>query len=96
MAIFGLKFLSWQKGPRRIPSLLTPYELSRWVQRAICTADIINVSLSIDHREAILFKVEPKLANLALTEASKETHGLLFADSFVKDLDPYIGAFYGP
>ncbi|XP_063309149.1 uncharacterized protein LOC134609401, partial [Pelobates fuscus] len=70
-----------------------PEELCGWVQRAICIASSVNASLSIERRKAILFKIEPKLANLALTEAGKDAQGLLFGDSFIKDLGRFVGAF---
>ncbi|XP_040294434.1 glutamate receptor ionotropic, NMDA 2C [Bufo bufo] len=46
-----------------------PEELRGWIQRAICIAGNVNMSLFIERRKAILFKIEPKLANQALTEA---------------------------
>ncbi|XP_044157590.1 uncharacterized protein LOC122943702 [Bufo gargarizans] len=70
-----------------------PLELREWVQRAICVAGNVNTSLAIERRKAILFKVEPKLSNLALTEAGKEAQGLLFGESFIKDLGRFVGAF---
>ncbi|XP_044140078.1 uncharacterized protein LOC122930634 [Bufo gargarizans] len=63
-----------------------PVEVREWVQRAICIAGNANTSLAIERRKAILFKIEPKLSNLALTEAGKEAQGLLFGESFIKDL----------
>ncbi|XP_040298690.1 uncharacterized protein LOC121009547 [Bufo bufo] len=70
-----------------------PLELREWVQRAICIAGNVNTSLAIERRKAILFKIEPKLSNLALTEAGKEAQGLLFGESFIKDLGRFVGAF---
>ncbi|XP_040261452.1 uncharacterized protein LOC120977528 [Bufo bufo] len=70
-----------------------PVELREWVQRAICITGNVNTSLSMERRKAILFKIEPKLANLALTETGKEAQGLLFGESFIKDLGRYVGAF---
>ncbi|XP_040276167.1 uncharacterized protein LOC120991412 [Bufo bufo] len=70
-----------------------PLELREWVQRAICIAGNVNTSLAIERRKAILFKIEPKLSNLALTEAGKEAHGLLFGEPFIKDLGRFVGAF---
>ncbi|XP_044141355.1 uncharacterized protein LOC122931355 [Bufo gargarizans] len=70
-----------------------PLELREWVQRAICIAGNVNTSLAIERRKAILFKIEPKLSNLALTEAGKEAQGLLFGEPFIKDLGRFVGAF---
>lgn len=53
----------------------------------------VNTSFSIERRQVILLKVQSKLVNLALTKAGKETQGLLFGDSFVKELGRYVGAF---
>ncbi|XP_044148680.1 uncharacterized protein LOC122937730 isoform X2 [Bufo gargarizans] len=74
-------------------SPVDPEELTGWIQRAICIAGSTNSSLSIERRKAILFKIDPKLANLALTETGKEAQGQLFGDSFIKDLSRYVGAF---
>ncbi|XP_044130837.1 uncharacterized protein LOC122923981 [Bufo gargarizans] len=70
-----------------------PVELREWVQHAICIGGNVNTSLSMERRKAILFKIEPKLSNLALTETGKEAQGLLFGESFIKDLGRYVGAF---
>ncbi|XP_044128751.1 uncharacterized protein LOC122922247 [Bufo gargarizans] len=74
-------------------SPVDPEELTGWIQRAICIAGSTNSSLSIERRKDILFKIDPKLANLALTETGKEAQGQLFGDSFIKDLSRYVGAF---
>lgn len=42
---------------------------------------------------AILFEVDLKLVILALEEAGKETDGFLFGESFVKNMDRYVGKF---
>ncbi|XP_044149929.1 uncharacterized protein LOC122938468 [Bufo gargarizans] len=74
-------------------SPIDPEELTGWIQRAICIAGSTNSSLAIERRKAILFKIDPKLANLALTESGRDAQGLLFGDSFIKDLNRYVGAF---
>ncbi|XP_044142751.1 uncharacterized protein LOC122932427 [Bufo gargarizans] len=74
-------------------SQVDPIELRGWAQRAICVAGNTNTSLAIERRKAILIKIEPKLSNLALTEAGKDAQGLLFGDSFIKELGKYVGAF---
>ncbi|XP_044137826.1 uncharacterized protein LOC122928733 [Bufo gargarizans] len=72
---------------------IDPEELSGWAQGAICLLGNVNSSLSIERRKALLMKIEPKLSNMALTEAGKEAQGLLFGDSFIKDLGKFVGAF---
>ncbi|XP_040290231.1 uncharacterized protein LOC121002763 [Bufo bufo] len=73
--------------------LVDPVELGGWIQRAICITGNVNTSLAIERRKAILMKVEPKLSNLALSEAGKEAQGLLFGEPFIKELGRYVGAF---
>lgn len=50
---------------------INPPDLSAWVQQMKCVGGNVNASFSIERRKAILPKVEPKLANLVLTEAGK-------------------------
>ncbi|XP_040261447.1 uncharacterized protein LOC120977521 [Bufo bufo] len=78
---------------RETDTPVDPEDLRGWVQRAICIAGNVNTSLSIERRKAILFKIEPKLVNLALTEAGGEAQGLLFGESFIKDMGKFVGAF---
>ncbi|XP_044130591.1 uncharacterized protein LOC122923810 [Bufo gargarizans] len=93
--IFGplAKIFEMAESARVDGSPVDPEELTGWIQRAICIAGSTNSSLAIERRKAILFKIDPKLANLALTEAGKDAQGLLFGDSFIKDLSRYVGAF---
>lgn len=72
------------KGPKATNQAIDPHKLSGWVQRAVCIAGNVNISFSIQRHKAILFKVKPKLANLAQAEAGKEADSLLFGDSLVK------------
>lgn len=93
--IFGplTKILEMTEEARALNKPLDPEELSGWIERAICISGNVNYSLSVERRKAILFKMEPKLANLALSESGKEADGLLFGDSFVKDLGQYVNTF---
>ncbi|XP_044156772.1 uncharacterized protein LOC122943252 [Bufo gargarizans] len=93
--IFGplAKIFEMAESARADGSPIDPEELTGWIQRAICIAGSTNSSLAIERRKAILFKIDPKLANLALTESGRDAQGLLFGDSFIKDLSRYVGAF---
>lgn len=82
--IFGplTKLFELAEGAKADNSPIDPHELSCWFLRAICIT--CNVNKSIERRKAILFKGDPKLSNLSLTEAGKKDDGLLFGNSFVK------------
>ncbi|XP_044140287.1 uncharacterized protein LOC122930766 [Bufo gargarizans] len=89
--IFGplAKLFELAESARSDGSQIDPEEMRGWVQRAICIAGNTNTSLSIERRKSILFKVDPKLANLALTESGADAQGHLFGDSFIKDLSRF-------
>ncbi|XP_040285902.1 uncharacterized protein LOC120999096 [Bufo bufo] len=87
------KFFELAETARIEGTAIDPEELSGWAQRAICLIGNVNSSLSIERRKALLMKIEPKLTNMALTETGKEAQGLLFGDSFIKDLGKFVGAF---
>ncbi|XP_044128657.1 uncharacterized protein LOC122934563 [Bufo gargarizans] len=93
--IFGplAKLFDMAESARSDGSQIDPEEMRGWIQRAICIAGNTNTSLAIERRKAILFKVDPKLANLALTESGADAQGHLFGDSFIKDLSRFVGAF---
>ncbi|XP_040272256.1 uncharacterized protein LOC120988684 [Bufo bufo] len=93
--VFGplTKIFEMAEIAREANTPIDPEELRGWAQRAICIAGNANSSLSIERRKAILFKIEPKLVNLALTEAAGEAQGLLFGEPFIKDMGRFVGAF---
>ncbi|XP_044146872.1 uncharacterized protein LOC122935173 [Bufo gargarizans] len=93
--IFGplAKIMELAESARQEGSHIDPEELTGWAQRAICIAGGANASLSVERRKAILLRIDPKLINLAQTETGKEAEGLLFGDSFIKDLSRFVGTF---
>ncbi|XP_063289505.1 uncharacterized protein LOC134573649 [Pelobates fuscus] len=64
-----------------------------WLQRLICMIGNANTAMSTERRKAILLKIEPKLANMASNEPGASANGLLFGESFVKDLGSYVKTF---
>ncbi|CAH2326228.1 Hypothetical predicted protein [Pelobates cultripes] len=72
---------------------IDPLAIRGWIQRAICLLGNANVALATERRKAILIKIEPKLVALAITEPGPQAKGLLFGDSFVKELGTYVGTF---
>lgn len=68
-------------------------EMRQWVQRAICLLGNLNTALCIERRKSILFKIDPKLADLASKELGECSDGLLFGDDFVKDMSRYVSTF---
>ncbi|XP_044134250.1 uncharacterized protein LOC122936383 [Bufo gargarizans] len=87
------KILDLAETARVAGTQVDPEDLSGWAQRAICLVGNVNTSIAIERRKAILMKIEPKLANLSLSESGKEAQGLLFGDPFIKELGKYVGAF---
>ncbi|XP_040290011.1 uncharacterized protein LOC121002639 [Bufo bufo] len=87
------KILEMAESARSEGSPIDHEELRGWAQRAICLTGNANTSVAIERRKSILFKIDPKLANLALTEAGKEAQGLLFGESFIKDMGRFVGTF---
>ncbi|KAJ1106830.1 hypothetical protein NDU88_004228 [Pleurodeles waltl] len=63
-----------------------PVVLSNCAQRAICLLGNANSAMAQKRRKRLLLKIDPKLSNLASKEAGQEANGLLFGDSFIKDL----------
>lgn len=76
------KIFEIAEGAKASGQPVDPHELSGWVQRAICMACNVNSSLAIERRKAIIFKINPRMSNLAVTEAGAGADGLLFGKSF--------------
>lgn len=70
-----------------------PLELSGWIQRGVCLAGNVNSSLTVKKRKAILFKIDPKMSNLAVTESGAEAGGLLFGKYFAKEMGQFADTF---
>ncbi|KAM4690570.1 uncharacterized protein WCC33_017974 [Rhinophrynus dorsalis] len=67
--------------------------LCGWVQRAICMVGNANCALASERRRALLLRIDPKLADLATTEPGPSAKGLLFGESFIKDLGKFVSSF---
>ncbi|KAM4749018.1 stereocilin [Rhinophrynus dorsalis] len=67
--------------------------LRGWVQRAICLLGNANSALASERRRAILLKLDPKLADMATSEPGQSAKGLLFGDSFIKELGTFVASF---
>ncbi|KAM4771026.1 tyrosine-protein kinase FRK [Rhinophrynus dorsalis] len=67
--------------------------LRGWVQRAFCFIFNANTALSMERRRVILLRIDPKLLEMASTEAGPETNGLLFGESFIKNLEKFVNTF---
>lgn len=93
--MFGLlsKIFEMAEGAKASGQPIDPQELSSWIQRAICMSGTINSSLAVDRRKAIIFQIDTKLSNLAVTEVVTEADGLLFGKSFVKKMGQFASTF---
>ncbi|KAM8945686.1 uncharacterized protein RCH25_049004 [Pelodytes ibericus] len=72
---------------------VNPDCLRGWAQMAICLLGNANSALATERRKAILLKIEPKLVNMAISEPGPKAKGLLFGDSFVKELGAFVQTF---
>lgn len=68
-------------------------ELRQWAQRALCLLGNAKTALSVERRKSILFKIDPKLADLADKEMGERCDGPLFGDDFVKDMSRFVGTY---
>ncbi|XP_053321093.1 uncharacterized protein LOC128492534 [Spea bombifrons] len=64
-----------------------------WLQRLVCLTGNANSALCAERRKSILIKIEPKLVNMATKEPGQAANGLLFGDSFVKDVGSFVKTF---
>ncbi|KAJ1186556.1 hypothetical protein NDU88_003337 [Pleurodeles waltl] len=74
-------------------SQVAPDALSNWAQRAICMLGNANPYISLERRKSLLLKIDPKLSSLATKEEAPDADGLLFGDSFIKEMSSYVSAF---
>ncbi|XP_078528000.1 uncharacterized protein LOC144803687 [Lissotriton helveticus] len=74
-------------------STVDPDELIQWAQRAVCFLGNANCALSSERRRSILLKLDPKLSELSSSEAGAAAQGLLFGQSFLKELTHFVSTF---
>lgn len=74
---------------------IDPEELIGWAQRAICQLGNANCAISSERRRSILFKLDPKLSELASSESGPLAQGLLFGQRFLKELTKFVATFSG-
>ncbi|KAM4748674.1 LOW QUALITY PROTEIN: uncharacterized protein WCC33_006046 [Rhinophrynus dorsalis] len=67
--------------------------LRGWIQRAICMIGNANSAIASERRRALLLRIDPKLAELANSEPGPSAKGLLFGDTFIKDLGKFVASF---
>ncbi|KAJ1189133.1 hypothetical protein NDU88_005884 [Pleurodeles waltl] len=64
-----------------------------WAQRAVCLLGNGNCTISTERRRSLLIKIDPKLGELATSEAGAVAQGNLFGDPFVKKLGRFVSTF---
>ncbi|XP_078514883.1 uncharacterized protein LOC144773614 [Lissotriton helveticus] len=87
------KMLDMAEDAKASGSLISPETLSGWAQRAIIFLGNANVAISTERRRSILIKIDPKLGELATSEAGPLADGNLFGDPFVKELGKFVNTF---
>lgn len=74
-------------------SAISPEVLSNWAQRAVVFVGNANCAISTERRRSLLIKLDPKLGDLASSEAGAVAEGGLFGDPFVKELGKFVSTF---
>ncbi|KAJ1150495.1 hypothetical protein NDU88_003286 [Pleurodeles waltl] len=64
-----------------------------WAQRAVCLLGNSNCAISAERRKSVLMRIDPKLSDVASSEAGPSAEGLLFGSSFIKDLAKFCSTF---
>ncbi|XP_056422373.1 uncharacterized protein LOC130362240 [Hyla sarda] len=59
-------------------------------QRAICMFGNTNAAFCAERRRAILMKLDPQLCHLATSESRTPTDGMLFGESFIKEISKFV------
>ncbi|KAM4748921.1 tubulin alpha-1C chain-like [Rhinophrynus dorsalis] len=67
--------------------------LRGWIQRAFCLLGNANTALSAERRRVILLRIDPKLSEMADSEAGPLANGLLFGESFIKNRGKFVNTF---
>ncbi|XP_069098274.1 olfactory receptor 1468-like [Pleurodeles waltl] len=74
-------------------SQVDPDILSNSAQRAICMLGNANSYISQERRKSLLLRIDPKLSSLSSKEEGLNADGLLFGDSFIKEMSKYFSTF---
>ncbi|KAJ1137368.1 hypothetical protein NDU88_003777 [Pleurodeles waltl] len=74
-------------------SQVDPETLSNWAQRAICMLGNANSYISQERRKSLLLRIDPKISTLASEAEGLNADGLLFGDSFIKEMGKYVSTF---
>ncbi|XP_069059232.1 uncharacterized protein [Pleurodeles waltl] len=72
---------------------IDPEELSLWIQQTFCLLGNANSAMIHKRQKGLLLKLGPKLANFAAMDPGPKADGLLFGDSFIKELIRYVTTF---
>ncbi|XP_069088966.1 uncharacterized protein [Pleurodeles waltl] len=86
--ILDMAFLAKESG--------TPMDtdvLIGWAQRSLCFLGNANCAISSERQKSILMRIDPKLTDLACSEAGPSADGLLFGSSFIKELAKFCSTF---
>lgn len=74
-------------------AVISPDALSGYAQRSIVFLGNANCALSTERRRPFLIKVDPKLGDLADSEAGAVAQGGLFGEPFIKELGKFVSTF---
>lgn len=74
-------------------SIISPDNLSAWAQRAVVFLGNANCAISTERHRSLLIKVDPKLGDLADSEAGAVAQGGLFGEPFLRELGRFVNTF---
>lgn len=87
------KILDMAEEAKESGSIISPETLSGWAQRAVIFLGNANCALSTKRRRSLLIKIDPKLGDLANSEAGAIAQGGLFGKPFVRELGKFVNTF---
>ncbi|XP_056384124.1 uncharacterized protein LOC130277475 [Hyla sarda] len=67
--------------------------LRGWALRAVCMLGNANTAMLAECRRSILMRLDPQLTHLASDEPGPSADGLLFGESFIKNINIFVGLF---
>ncbi|XP_069468934.1 uncharacterized protein [Ambystoma mexicanum] len=70
-----------------------PEALAGWAQRAVCLLGNANCAIASERRKGLLLKIDSKLSDLSSYEAGEGAQGLLFGETFGKEMGRFVGTF---
>lgn len=88
-----VKILDMAEDAKSSGTLISPETLTSWAQRAVIFLGNANAAISTERHRSLLIKIDPKLWELATSEAWPVAEGNLFGDPIVRELGKFVNTF---